>query len=140
MDWAQLTVSDGHFLDEITATLRDAHIELRLTDPVELPQRGARTRFGQQATKAKVIEVPRADLAQAQALMQEIFSNAEEAALRESGAAPPDAKEQEEELAWRAEVDRKRARSDARFRWGMRGFVLLAAVAIVAVLIGEIFH
>ena len=53
VDWVELTISDGHFLDEITAALRDANIELRLTEPVERPQAGVRTRFGQRAARQK---------------------------------------------------------------------------------------
>jgi hypothetical protein len=130
-DWAQLTVSDGHLLDEITAALRDAGIELRLVDPVEPGPRGARTRFGVRVAAAKVIEVPRERLAEARALLDEIFADAEAAVMREAGVAAQTAAERDEEAAWRVEMARKRARTWARFKWG--ALILVAAMVLAIV-------
>jgi len=134
-DWAELTISNGHFLDEITAALRDAQIELRLSAPLEAPERGARTSFGVAIDKSKVIEVPRDRLADAQALLREIFDDAEAAALRQSGAPAPTATEREEEATWRAEIERKRARSARRVRLVVSAIMGMLALTLVASMI-----
>jgi len=134
-DWAELTISNGHFLDEITAALRDAQIELRLSAPLEAPERGARTSFGVAIDKSKVIEVPRDRLADAQALLREIFDDAEAAALRQSGAPAPTATEREEEATWRAEIERKRARSARRVRFVVSAIMGMLALTLVASMI-----
>lgn len=140
VDWAELTTSNGHFLDEITAALRDARIELRLSAPVEAPERGARTSFGVAIDKSKVIEVPRDRLADAQALLREIFDDAEAAALRESGAPAPSATERDEEAEWRAEIERKRARSARRVRLVVTAIMATVALAIVVSLVLAAFR
>jgi hypothetical protein len=139
MEWVELTVSNGHFLDEITAALRDAQIELRLSDPISQPQRGVRTTFGVRQSESQVIEVPRERLAEAQALLREIFDDAEAAAVRESGAAAPTAEEREEEASWRAEMERERAGSLRRTRWVAGTIVGVLAAAILLSVVLNLF-
>jgi hypothetical protein len=128
-EWTSLTVSDGHFLDEITAALRDAGIEYRLSEPVHAGQPVAYTRFGQRSSDAKAIEVAAESLASARAIVAEIYDGAEEAARRESGAPAPTAAEHEDERVWRQEIERKRERSARRWVWGLR--VVLGSIALV---------
>ncbi|MGZ3427247.1 MAG: hypothetical protein ACXVCV_11395 [Polyangia bacterium] len=127
--WSSLTVSDGHFLDEITAALRDAGIEYRLSEPVYAGQPVAYTRFGQRGSDAKAIEVAAESLVSARAMVAEIYDGAEEAARRESGAPAPTAAEHEDERVWRQEIERKRERSARRWVWGLR--VVFGAIALV---------
>ncbi len=134
-EWSSLTVSDGHFLDEITAALRDAGIEYRLSEPVYAGQPVAYTRFGQRASNAKAIEVADESLPAARAIVAEIYNGAEEAARRESGAPAPTIAELEDERVWRQELQRKRERSAWRVVWFLRIFfgslALLFAVAVL---------
>jgi hypothetical protein len=139
-DWVELTISNGHFLDEITAALRDARIELRLSAPLEAPERGARTSFGVAIDKSKVIEVPRDQLADARALLREIFDDAEAAALRQSGAPTPTATERDEEAVWRAEIERKRQRSARRVRLVVRAIMATIALAVLVSLLLAAFR
>jgi hypothetical protein len=139
-DWVQLTISDGHFLDEITAALRDAKIELRLVEPVTATAAddpGLHTWFGQRGKGAKVIEVPSDKIADAQAILQEIYAGASEAAERESGAAPATAEEREEERVWRAEIERKRERSARITSLMVRGFF---GAIMLAIVIGVVYR
>ena len=128
-EWSSLTVADGHFLDEITAALRDAGIEYRLSEPVYAGQPVAYTRFGQRASNAKAIEVSGESLQPAHAIVAEIYSGAEEAARRESGAPAPTLAEIEDERVWRQEVERKRARSARRVTWVLR--VIFGSLALI---------
>jgi hypothetical protein len=105
VEWAELTVCGDPFLDEIVAALRDASIEVQLSDPVgaayggSTPGRSTHSRFGQRVATNKVIWVPRSALDRAQSTLREIFEGAEEAAVRESGASPasePDEPDEED--------------------------------------------
>jgi hypothetical protein len=134
-EWSRLIVSDGHFLDEITAALRDAGIEYRLSEPVNSREPVAYTRFGQRPSNAKVIEVAGESLPRARAIVAEIFGGAEEAARRESGAPPQTLAEMEDERAWRQELERKRKRADRWIAWSIRivfgSLALFFAFAVV---------
>jgi hypothetical protein len=140
-EWSSLTVSDGLLLDEITAALRDAGIEYRLSEPVYAGQPVAYTRFGRRASNAKAIEVSGESLPSARAIVVEIYIGAEDAARRESGAPTPTIAEIEDERVWRQELQRKRERSARRVAWVIRIiFGSLALFFAVAVLYAMFFR
>jgi hypothetical protein len=81
------------------------------------------------------VEVQEADRERAQAIVDAVFAEAEEAAYRDAGAPPPSQAERDEEARWRAEQEERQRRSDRRFKRILQAFFLLILVGIVAGLV-----
>jgi hypothetical protein len=135
VDWQPLTVADAHFLDELTAALREARIEYRLSDAVEPSPAGVRTFFGERGGAAQTIEVPRAQLEMARGVLAELLAGAGEAAEHQSGAPAPTEAERAAERAWRDDVERRRARTSRIGVWILRLFFVAIVVVLVAAIV-----